>query len=88
MQVRGRRVSVAMVAILAAIAGQVAAEVVLAETLKYVHERKAFGKPIAKFQNTQFKLAEVATEVEIGRALIIVVHRDRKKRRRCNQIDV
>ena len=50
-----------------AIAAQCGAEVVLAETLKYVHERKAFGKPIAKFQNTQFKLAECATEVEVGR---------------------
>jgi acyl-CoA dehydrogenase len=53
-----------------AIAAQVAAEVVLAETLKYVQERRAFGKPIARFQNTQFKLAECATEVEVGRAFL------------------
>jgi acyl-CoA dehydrogenase len=53
-----------------AIAAQCGAEVVLAETLKYVHERKAFGKPIAKFQNTQFKLAECATEVEVGRVFL------------------
>ena len=53
-----------------AIGGQVGAEVVLADTLKYVQERKAFGKPIGKFQNTQFKLAECATEVEIGRAFL------------------
>jgi acyl-CoA dehydrogenase len=44
--------------------------VVLADTLKYVQERKAFGKPIGKFQNTQFKLAECATEVEVGRAFL------------------
>ena len=30
-------------------------------------ERTAFGKPISKFQNTQFRLAELATEIEIGR---------------------
>ena len=30
-------------------------------TLDYVRERKAFGKPIADFQNTRFKLAEIAT---------------------------
>lgn len=53
-----------------ALAAQCGAEVVLADTLKYVHERKAFGKPIAKFQNTQFKLAECATEVEIGRVFL------------------
>ncbi|MBK7828113.1 acyl-CoA dehydrogenase family protein [Nannocystis sp.] len=49
---------------------QAAAEVVLADALKYVQDRKAFGKPIAKFQNTQFKLAECATEVEIGRVFL------------------
>ncbi|MBL9107421.1 MAG: acyl-CoA dehydrogenase family protein [Myxococcales bacterium] len=53
-----------------AIAAQVGAEVVLNETLKYVQERRAFGKPIARFQNTQFKLAECATEVEVGRAFL------------------
>ncbi|MBL8972662.1 MAG: acyl-CoA dehydrogenase family protein, partial [Myxococcales bacterium] len=50
-----------------AAASQAGAEVVLADAIKYVQERKAFGKPIAKFQNTQFKLAECATEVEVGR---------------------
>jgi acyl-CoA dehydrogenase len=49
---------------------QAGAEVVLADALKYVQERKAFGRPIAKFQNTQFKLAECATEVEIGRVFL------------------
>jgi acyl-CoA dehydrogenase len=46
---------------------QTAAEAVLENTLAYCRERTAFGKPIAKFQNTQFKLAEMATEIEIGR---------------------
>lgn len=39
----------------------------LAETISYVKERKAFGKPILDFQNTQFKLAELKTEATIGR---------------------
>lgn len=43
------------------------AERALALTIDYVKERKAFGKPIIEFQNTQFKLAEVKTEVTIGR---------------------
>jgi len=39
-------------------------------TLAYVRERKAFGQPIAEMQNTKFKLAEVATQIMVGRAFI------------------
>jgi acyl-CoA dehydrogenase len=39
-------------------------------TLDYVRERQAFGRPIADFQNTRFKLAEVATQITVGRAFI------------------
>ncbi len=39
-------------------------------TLDYVRERKVFGKPIADLQNTRFKLAEVATQIKVGRAFI------------------
>jgi acyl-CoA dehydrogenase len=39
----------------------------LAVTIDYVKERKAFGKAILDFQNTQFKLAELKTEATIGR---------------------
>jgi acyl-CoA dehydrogenase len=53
-----------------AIASQANAEQVLADTLTYVKERQAFGKPIGKFQNTQFTLAGCAAEVEVGRAFI------------------
>jgi acyl-CoA dehydrogenase len=42
----------------------------LEDTLAYVKERRAFGKPIAGFQNTQFRLAELATEVEIGQVFV------------------
>jgi acyl-CoA dehydrogenase len=42
----------------------------LADTLEYVKERKAFGQPIGTFQNSQFKLAELATECEIGTAFV------------------
>ncbi len=47
-----------------------AAEGVLAETLDYVRQRHAFGSPIAGFQNTQFVLAEVATELDIARTFL------------------
>ncbi len=39
-------------------------------TLEYTKDRKAFGKPIAHFQNTRFKLAEMATEISIGEAFV------------------
>ncbi|MEO8702222.1 MAG: acyl-CoA dehydrogenase family protein, partial [Kofleriaceae bacterium] len=39
-----------------AIGAQSASEQVLEDTIAYTKERKAFGKPISKFQNTQFKL--------------------------------
>jgi acyl-CoA dehydrogenase len=42
----------------------------LHDTIDYVRQRRAFGQPIARFQNTQFKLAELATEVEVGQAFI------------------
>ncbi|HHH30371.1 MAG TPA: acyl-CoA dehydrogenase, partial [Polyangiaceae bacterium] len=40
------------------------------DTIEYVKEREAFGRPIAKFQNTRFELVACATEVEVGRAFL------------------
>ena len=39
-------------------------------TLEYVKERQAFGQPIGSFQNTRFKMAEIATELELTWAFI------------------
>ena len=36
----------------------------------YAKEREQFGKPIARFQAVQFALADMATEIEAGRALV------------------
>jgi acyl-CoA dehydrogenase len=47
--------------------GIAAAEGILEKTVQYTKERQAFGKSISDFQNTRFKLAEMATEVGIGR---------------------
>ena len=46
------------------------AEQVLQDTIAYTKERKAFGKPISKFQNTQFKLVESLAKCEVGRAYV------------------
>lgn len=40
------------------------------ETVKYVKERTQFGRPIGKFQNTQFQLADLQTKIEASRLLV------------------
>ncbi|MFB3077439.1 MAG: acyl-CoA dehydrogenase family protein, partial [Lysobacterales bacterium] len=44
----------------------------LDEAIGYVKQRKQFGQPIAEFQNTQFMLADMATELAASRALLHV----------------
>jgi len=56
-----------LVVALSAIAG---AEGTLERTVQYTKERVAFGKPISELQNTRFKMAELATEITVGRAFI------------------
>jgi len=53
-----------------AVGAVAAAEKALEETLKYVSERKAFGRPIGKFQNSRFRLAEMKTEITIARTFV------------------
>ena len=40
------------------------------DTIDYTRQRNAFGRPVASFQNSQFKLAEMMTEVEVGQAFV------------------
>jgi len=64
-----------------AIGAQVCAEFMLETTITYCRERKVFGKPISRFQNSQFEFAEMATEIEIGRTFVdrmIVEHMEGK----------
>lgn len=49
-----------------AIAGLAGARTALEETLRYVGERRAFGRPIGSFQHSRFVLAEAATEIDIA----------------------
>jgi len=53
-----------------AVQGVAAAERGLSETLAYVKERKAFGKRVIDFQNTQFKLAEVKTKLTVAKVFV------------------
>ncbi len=57
------RLSIAVTAI-------AACEAALEWTIAYCKEREAFGRPIGKFQNSRFKLAEMQTEVQIGRVFV------------------
>ncbi|WP_332660835.1 isobutyryl-CoA dehydrogenase [Brevundimonas sp.] len=47
------------------------ARLALETTLEYVNTRKQFGKPIADFQNTQFKLADMATQLDACRLMVL-----------------
>ena len=53
-----------------AIAAVAAAELILEITIQYCKERMAFGRPLSKFQHTQFELVEMATEVKLGRTFL------------------
>jgi len=44
-----------------------AAEFMLKETISYIKNREVFGKPVARYQHTQFEIAEMATEIKLGR---------------------
>ena len=56
--------------LICSVQAQAAAEESLRQTIEYVKQRTAFGKSIGEFQNTQFKIAEMATEVQLGRTFL------------------
>lgn len=53
-----------------AVMAQAMAEAMLEMTIRYTRERKAFGKPVCSFQHNAFKIVEMATEIEMGRAFL------------------
>ncbi|HLU99237.1 MAG TPA: acyl-CoA dehydrogenase family protein [Thermobifida alba] len=57
------RLSIAVVAV-------AAAQAALEWTVRYCRERKAFGQEIGRFQNSRFRLAELATEIEIAQTYV------------------
>ncbi|MBB2482249.1 acyl-CoA dehydrogenase family protein [Bacillus sp. APMAM] len=56
--------------LIVAIAAQIASEEMLRITMDYVKSRDVFGKPVSSFQNTQFKMVEMATDIEMGRTFL------------------
>ncbi|OIU72467.1 acyl-CoA dehydrogenase family protein [Rossellomorea aquimaris] len=53
-----------------AIAAQVSSEHMFALTMDYIKSRQAFGKSISQFQHIQFKMADMAADIEMGRAFL------------------
>jgi len=53
-----------------AISAVAAAQAAIDWTVDYVKERKVFGQPVAAFQNTRYKLAEMQTEVQVARVFV------------------
>ncbi|GFH38092.1 acyl-CoA dehydrogenase family protein [Streptomyces pacificus] len=53
-----------------AVAAVAAAEYLLEITTRYVKEREAFGRPLAKLQHIRFEIAEMATECAVTRAFL------------------
>ena len=56
--------------LLVAVGAIAACEAALEWTIDYCKERSAFGRPIGKFQNSRFKLAEMKTEIQIGQVFV------------------
>ena len=53
-----------------AISAVAAAQAAIDWTVVYVKDRKVFGQPVASFQNTRFKLAELQTEVQVAQVFV------------------
>ena len=63
--------------LMVAISAVAAAEYMLDITIDYCKERSVFGKPVSKFQHSQFEIVEMATEIKLGRTFqdkLIVDH--------------
>ncbi|MEY8014709.1 MULTISPECIES: acyl-CoA dehydrogenase family protein [Mycobacteriaceae] len=56
--------------LIVAVGAVAAMETALQHTLRYTHEREAFGRNLFSFQNTKFTLAEAATETRIARVFL------------------
>ncbi|HMO45422.1 MAG TPA: acyl-CoA dehydrogenase family protein [Rubrivivax sp.] len=53
-----------------AIGAAASAQQAIDDTMTYVRERKVFGNPVASFQNTRFKLAELQAQVQMARVFV------------------
>ncbi len=67
--------------LIGAVMGYAASESAMSYTLKYMSERKAFGRPINKFQVLRHRMAQLATEIEACKQFVLYccrLHNDKK----------
>ena len=57
----------------------------LEDATAYAQERRQFGQAIGEFQNTRFRLARMATEIEAARQLLYFVCDEIDQKRRCDK---
>ena len=65
--------------LLSAVGSLATAEAAFAVTMDYINERQAFGRKIAEFQSTRFKMADMRTEMDVAHAFIdrcVMVHNE------------
>ena len=65
--------------LLSAVGSLATAEAAFAVTMDYISEREAFGRKIAEFQSTRFKIADMRTEMDVAHAFIdrcVMVHNE------------
>lgn len=56
--------------LIAAVTNVALAQYAFNETLEYIQERTAFGRPVGSFQNSRFKMAEMSTEIELSQVYV------------------
>ncbi len=61
------------------------AEGAFQETVKYVKERKQFGRPLSKFQNTKFELADMKTKIEAAQLLTYRAALAKETKKSCSE---
>ena len=56
-------------------------EAAFSATMEYINDREVFGQPVAAFQNTRFKMADMRTEIDVAQAFVdqcVMQHNDGK----------
>jgi acyl-CoA dehydrogenase len=67
--------------LLAAVGFVANCEAAVATTMEYINDRHIFGQPVAAFQNTRFKMADMRTEIDVAQAFVdqcVVQHNEGK----------
>jgi len=67
--------------LLAAVGFVANCEAAFSTTMEYINDREVFGQPVAAFQNTRFKMADMRTGIDVAQAFVdqcVIQHNDGK----------